>query len=373
MRAVEAVMECLKAEGVDVVFGLPGGANIPTYDALYDAGHPPHPRPSRGGRRPRCRGLREGDGQGRRLARHQRPGRDEPRHADHGRDDGLRPGGLHHRPGHDRTARHGRLPGGRRHRHHDAGRQALVHDPAPDRDPAGAARGVPHRADRSPRPSRRRHPDRPVTGGHHVRAGDRRPPARLPAVHRGQHEADPSGGQGAGGGAPSGASTAVAASSTPAVRPSSREFCRSDRFPVTVHAHGPRCLPGPGPAVAGDARDARHPRGELRDGRGGPHLLRSAPGSTTASPASCRSSRRGRSSSTSTSIRPRSPRTCRRTSRSWVTPRTCWRSSWPSTARWTPTRPAWTSGGSGSTAGTPSTRSATTSPTPRTPRSSPSG
>jgi acetolactate synthase I/II/III large subunit len=38
MRAVEAVMECLKAEGVDVVFGLPGGANIPTYDAFYDAG-----------------------------------------------------------------------------------------------------------------------------------------------------------------------------------------------------------------------------------------------------------------------------------------------------------------------------------------------
>ncbi len=38
MRAVDAVMECLKAEGVDVVFGLPGGANIPTYDALYDGG-----------------------------------------------------------------------------------------------------------------------------------------------------------------------------------------------------------------------------------------------------------------------------------------------------------------------------------------------
>jgi acetolactate synthase-1/2/3 large subunit len=38
MRAVDAVMECLKAEGVEVVFGLPGGANIPTYDALYDAG-----------------------------------------------------------------------------------------------------------------------------------------------------------------------------------------------------------------------------------------------------------------------------------------------------------------------------------------------
>jgi acetolactate synthase-1/2/3 large subunit len=31
-------MECLKAEGVESVFGLPGGANLPTYDALYDAG-----------------------------------------------------------------------------------------------------------------------------------------------------------------------------------------------------------------------------------------------------------------------------------------------------------------------------------------------
>jgi len=38
MRAVDALMECLKAEGVDVVFGYPGGANIPTYDAFYDAG-----------------------------------------------------------------------------------------------------------------------------------------------------------------------------------------------------------------------------------------------------------------------------------------------------------------------------------------------
>ncbi|MHB1538795.1 MAG: biosynthetic-type acetolactate synthase large subunit [Solirubrobacteraceae bacterium] len=38
MRAVDAIMECLKAEGVDVVFGLPGGANLPTYDAFVDSG-----------------------------------------------------------------------------------------------------------------------------------------------------------------------------------------------------------------------------------------------------------------------------------------------------------------------------------------------
>src|ERR1039458_1525893 len=38
MRAVDAIMEGLKAEGVDVVFGLPGGANLPTYDAFVDGG-----------------------------------------------------------------------------------------------------------------------------------------------------------------------------------------------------------------------------------------------------------------------------------------------------------------------------------------------
>ncbi|HTA33894.1 MAG TPA: thiamine pyrophosphate-binding protein, partial [Solirubrobacteraceae bacterium] len=38
MRAVDALMECLKAEGVDVVFGLPGGANLPTYDAFVTGG-----------------------------------------------------------------------------------------------------------------------------------------------------------------------------------------------------------------------------------------------------------------------------------------------------------------------------------------------
>src|SRR3954447_20072607 len=37
MRAADTLMESLKAEGVKHVFGIPGGANLPTYDALVDA------------------------------------------------------------------------------------------------------------------------------------------------------------------------------------------------------------------------------------------------------------------------------------------------------------------------------------------------
>ncbi len=38
MTGAQAIIKCLQAEGVDVVFGYPGGAIIPFYDALYDGG-----------------------------------------------------------------------------------------------------------------------------------------------------------------------------------------------------------------------------------------------------------------------------------------------------------------------------------------------
>ncbi len=37
MRAADALFEALRAEGVEHVFGIPGGANLPIYDALHDA------------------------------------------------------------------------------------------------------------------------------------------------------------------------------------------------------------------------------------------------------------------------------------------------------------------------------------------------
>ena len=36
MNGAELVLECLKKEGVDTLFGYPGGAVIPLYDTLYD-------------------------------------------------------------------------------------------------------------------------------------------------------------------------------------------------------------------------------------------------------------------------------------------------------------------------------------------------
>lgn len=37
MRAADAMMEALKAEGVEYIFGIPGGANLPVYDAVHGA------------------------------------------------------------------------------------------------------------------------------------------------------------------------------------------------------------------------------------------------------------------------------------------------------------------------------------------------
>ncbi len=38
MKGANIIIECLKKEGVEVIFGHPGGAILPTFDALYDSG-----------------------------------------------------------------------------------------------------------------------------------------------------------------------------------------------------------------------------------------------------------------------------------------------------------------------------------------------
>ncbi len=37
MKGAQAVLECLREQGIDLIFGYPGGMILPLYDALYDA------------------------------------------------------------------------------------------------------------------------------------------------------------------------------------------------------------------------------------------------------------------------------------------------------------------------------------------------
>ena len=181
------------------------------------------------------------------------------------------PVGVHHRPGAHRAARHRRLPGGRHDRHHDADRQAQLHDPAPAGDPARDPRGLPHRPHRAPGAGARRHPGRPLASGDRLRAGHRRhacpatsrPPRATPSRSaRPPRRWPPRGGR---------CSTSAAAWSTPAP-PRSSPSSRRRPLPGHLHPDGPRRLPGAARAVAGHARHARHAHGQLRDGRGRPDL-----------------------------------------------------------------------------------------------------
>ena len=197
MRAVDALMECLKAEGVDVVFGLPGGANLPTYDALVDGGirHILVRHEAGGGHA--AEGYAKATGKVGVAFATSGPGATNLITPITDAMMDSVPVRVHHRPGPHRAARHRRLPGGGHDRHHDADRQALVHDPEPAGTAAGDPRGLLRRPQRAPRPGARRHPDGPLAGRDRLRAGDRRAAAGLPAPRRGQPEADPPGGQGA--------------------------------------------------------------------------------------------------------------------------------------------------------------------------------
>ena len=327
MRAADALFKALKAEGVEHVFGIPGGANLPTYDALYDADITHIQARHEQGAGHAAEGYAKASGRVGVALRHLGPGSDQPGDRDRRRDDGLGPDRVHHRPGAHGPDRHRRLPGGRRHRDHDAGRQALDagHRPAsrspttstpPSTSPRPGAPGrcwsTSRRTSRGPTSTTRRPRGSPNLPGYkpptegnikQIRiAAKALANARRPVIY------------GGGGIVNANASEEF------------REFCTSDKPPGHADRDGPGRLPGPARAVARDARHARHPDRQLRDGRRRPDRRASAPASTTGSPASSRSSRRGPSSSTSTSTRPRSRRTSRRTSRSSATPRTCSRS-----------------------------------------------
>ena len=105
-----------------------------------------------------------------------------------------------------------------------------------------------------------------------------------------------------------------------------RELAGSDRFPVTSTLMGLGAFPASHEQLARDARHARHPHRQLRDGQRRPDRRDRRPLRRPHHRQALASSRRTPSSSTSTSTRPRSPRTSPPTSRSSATPSRCCRS-----------------------------------------------
>ena len=74
----EVLLRALKDQGVEVIFGYPGGAVLPIYDALFQQNAIRHILVRHDRRRgARGRGLRAQHRPGRRGAGDQRPGRDQ--------------------------------------------------------------------------------------------------------------------------------------------------------------------------------------------------------------------------------------------------------------------------------------------------------
>ena len=157
LSGARILLECLKREGVDLIFGLPGGAVLPIYDALYDF---EGCATSWSARRPppatRRRATRGRPGKVGVCLVTSGPAAHEPGDRAAGRPDGLDPDRGLHRAGADAPDRQRRLPGGRQRRHHPLGHQAQLpgegrQGPGPDHQG-----GVPHRGHRPPGAGARR-------------------------------------------------------------------------------------------------------------------------------------------------------------------------------------------------------------------------
>ena len=134
MTGAQITCAALEAEGADLVFGYPGGAVIPLYDAIPSLEPSPRAGAVRAVGGAGGRWLRSRHRQGRRLHGDVGPGRDEPGHRSGQRPARFGPGRRDHRasqPGADRPRR---IPGDRHHRHHAADHQAQLPGPVGRRD-----------------------------------------------------------------------------------------------------------------------------------------------------------------------------------------------------------------------------------------------
>ena len=183
MNGADAILRSLEAEGVEVAFGLPGGAILPTYDAIARGTRPPCPRPPRAGRRPHGRGLRSGLGRVGVAFATSGPGATNLSRRS------RTPGWTRRRSSASRARcdpadRHGRLPGVRHHRRHDpiVKHSWRVEDVDELQRDAG---GVPCRQDRPLRARARRRPAGHPGGRARLQLPRGGRPARAAATVRG--------------------------------------------------------------------------------------------------------------------------------------------------------------------------------------------
>ena len=180
MNGADALLRSLEAEGVETVFGIPGGAILPTYDALARGTTIRHvlARHEQGAGH-MAQGFARASGRVGVAFATSGPGGHEPGDADRRRLDGLDAARLRDRAGAVAPDRHRRLPGVRHHRHHDPDRQALVARPGRGRAAARDQGRVPRRQHRALRPGPRRHPARRPGGGDRLQLPGRDRSARL--------------------------------------------------------------------------------------------------------------------------------------------------------------------------------------------------
>ena len=190
MLGSDAILRSLEAEGVDVMFGIPGGAILPTYDAIARGTTVRHvlARHEQGAGH-MAEGYARASGKVGVAIATSGPGRDEPRDADRRRVDGLDAARLHHRPGARRT-----LIGTDAFQETDATgitmpivkHSWLVQDVA--RAAAAYQGRVPRRPHRPSRPGARRRRQGRAGGRARLLLPGRRRPARLEAADEGSPE-----------------------------------------------------------------------------------------------------------------------------------------------------------------------------------------
>ena len=162
MTGAEAVIRCLEAEGVTDVFGLPGGAILPLYDAWAHHDHTIRHYLVRHeqGAGHMAQGYATRHPQGRRRDRDLRPRRHQSGDADRRCLPGLHPDRLHHRPGADRLIGTDAFQEADITGHHHADRQALLAGQAT----CATCRGCSRRRSISPAPAGRPGADRRAQG-----------------------------------------------------------------------------------------------------------------------------------------------------------------------------------------------------------------